>query len=77
MGHPRRVPPPIINIGRFRLDLPGYGRGWANTLKFWLFVTLLLGIFVLLSHLQARWLTAHNARETVPATQRLLAAPGK
>lgn len=61
-----RVRPPIINFGRFRIDWPGRERSLADNLKFAGFVAVLLAIFVLLSHLQARWLTRHNARSLTP-----------
>lgn len=61
-----RTRPPIINIGRLRVDWPGFDRTLGENLKFVAFVVLLMAIFLLLSNLQARWLMSQNARRQAP-----------
>lgn len=70
--HRVRVAPPIINIGRLRVDWPSRERTLAENMKFVAFVVVLLAVFFLLSNLQARWLTVQNAKSQTP-DQKLVA----
>lgn len=58
---------PILNVGRLRIDWPTRDHSPANLLKFAGFVAALLGLFLLLYQVQARFLTSMNARQQVPA----------
>jgi hypothetical protein len=68
----RRVLPPIVNFGRFRIDYPSRDRSVKDNLKFVAFVAVLVVIFMLLYQLQARWLMARNERAAMPDPRALL-----
>ncbi len=67
----RRVRPPILNVGRLRIDWPNRDSSPGNILRFSLFVAVLLGLFALLYLWQASLLTSINSREQRPAWQQL------
>lgn len=58
---------PVINSAWLRIDWPTRDRSPANLLKFAAFLAVLLGLFMLLYHLQWRFLTSMNARAQTPA----------
>lgn len=62
-----RVRPPIINMGRLRIDWPTRDRSPANLVKFALFIAALLALFAGLYVVQSNLLTSLNSREQTPA----------
>lgn len=56
-----------MNAGRLRIDWPTRDHSPANLMKFAGFVAVLLGLFVLLYQLQARFLTNMNTRQQTPS----------
>ena len=74
---PRRVRayPPIVNVGRLRIDWPTRDRSPANLMKFAGFVAVLLGLFALLYAVQARWLMNINARQQTPGWEAIKSQP--
>ena len=61
-----RSRPPIINVGRLRIDWPTRDRSPANLVKFALFIAVLLGLFALLYVVQFNILTSMNSRQQTP-----------